>query len=97
MFGPRSSVLSPVPLSPGTDGPSLGGADQVVGVAEAVRVPGQVHLAGQRLVGGRQGVDLFLQVADLGVKVTPRISTGCNKKSIEHNQQFFFSVALPQK
>ena len=62
-----------MPLSPVTDGPSLGGADQVVGVAEAVRVPGQVHLVGQRLVGGRQGVDLLLQVANLGVKVTPSI------------------------
>ena len=43
-----------------TDGPALGGADQVVIIAEAVRVPGQIHLVVQRLVGGHQGVDLFL-------------------------------------
>ena len=69
------SVLSPVSSH---RWPALGGADQVVGVAEAVRVPGQINLVGQRLVGGRQGVNLFLQVANLGVEVTPRISTGCN-------------------
>ena len=81
-----SPVCGPsVLLSRVTDGPALGGADQVVGVAEVVRVPSQIHLAGQRLVGGHQGVDLFLQVTNLGVKVTPRISTGCNKKLIGHN------------
>ena len=60
--------------------PALGRADQVVGVVEAVRVPGVVHLVVQRLVGGRQGVNLFLEVVHLGVKVTPRISTGCKEK-----------------
>ena len=61
---------------------ALGRADQVVGVVEAVRVPGVVHLVVQRLVGGRQGVNLFLEVAHLGVKVTSGISAGCKRKRL---------------
>ena len=80
--------------------PALGRADQVVGVVEAVRVPGVVHLVVQRLVGGRQGVDLFLEVAHLGVKVTPGISTGCKEKRLNMDLKipefFLFCCSVPK-
>ena len=88
-LSPVCGRLSCVPVSPlwSPVTEALGRADQVVGVVEAVRVPGVVNLVVQRLVGGRQGVDLFLEVAHLGVKVTPGISTGCKEKRLNLNLQ----------